>query len=160
MRSIFALLLLLAIPALPAEFELNGRVLGARIDEVLNDERYDCGGESACFLLTACALKEPEREALDGATLESLALYYAGERVAGIQAQFAPERFEGVLDATRHRYGQPHILSSGRGATGDEVYLWRQGQRVLRLERSFGQTGRSSITLAERSFLAELVGED
>jgi hypothetical protein len=32
-----------------AGFELNGRALGQRSDEVLNDLRYDCGGVSACL---------------------------------------------------------------------------------------------------------------
>jgi hypothetical protein len=142
-----------------ADFELNGRVLGARIEQVLNDERYDCGGESACFLLNACALKDASRETLHGASLDSLVLYYAGERVAGIEAQFATEHFERVLDATLHRYGQAQSLATRRGTAGNEVYLWQQGHRLLRLERFAAQTGRSSIIIAERSLLAELVGE-
>jgi len=142
-----------------AEFELNGHALGARVDEVLNDERYDCGGESACFLFMACALKDTARETLHGAPLESLILYYAGERMAAIEAQFAPEEFERVLDTLSRQYGQPQLSASNGGTADDEVYLWRQGQRWVRLERFFAQTGRSSIIIAERGFLGELLGE-
>ena len=39
MRLILVVFLLLASPVLPAGFELNGRALGDRSDEVLNDPR-------------------------------------------------------------------------------------------------------------------------
>jgi len=44
-----------------------------------------------------------------------------------------------------------------QGTAPNPVYLWRDGSRVLRLERQFRDTGRSSLILSERSFLGELL---
>jgi hypothetical protein len=157
MRSILFAFLLLAGPALPAGFELNGRALGDRSDEVLNDPRYDCGGVSACFLFTACSFKDAARETLYGAPLEALTLYYAGERVAAIEAQFAPQDFDRVAQESLRAYGDAQPEEVAHAVPGNAVYAWREGSRVLRLERFFAPTGRASLIITDRSFLSELV---
>jgi hypothetical protein len=140
-----------------AGFELNGHGLGERVDEVLNDPRYDCGGVSPCFLFTACSLKQPEQEMLRGARLEGLILYYAGERIAAIEAQFAPEHFQRVAEDTARQYGSAEAQSTSQTAPSNVIYVWRQGRRLLRLERLFAPTGRSSLIITDQSFLSELV---
>jgi hypothetical protein len=157
MRSIVLVLLLLAGPALSAGFELNGRALGDRSDEVLTDPRYDCGGVSACFLFTSCVLRDAAREALYGAPLEALTLYYAGERVGAIEAQFAPEDFDRVVQASMREHGEAQPEQPAHAVSGNAVYTWRAGSRVLRVERFFAPTGRASLIITDRSFLTELV---
>ena len=152
-----AALLLLAGPALSAGFELNGRALGDRSDDVVNDPRYDCGGVSACFLFTACGFKGATEETLYGARLEALTLYYTGERVAAIEAQFAPEDFDRVAQEILRVYGDALPEQPSHAAPGNTVYSWREGSGVLRLERFFAPTGRASLIITERSFLSELV---
>jgi hypothetical protein len=157
MRSIGLLLLLLAGPALSAGFELNGRALGERSDEVLTDPRYDCGGVSACFLFTSCVFKDAAQEKLYGAPLEALTLYYAGERVGAIEAQFAPEDFDRVVQESLHEHGEAQPEQPAHAVPGNAVYTWRSGSRVLRVERYFAPTGRASLIITDRSFLTELV---
>jgi hypothetical protein len=143
-----------------AGFELNGRALGDRVDEVLNDPRYDCGGVSACFLFTACSFKHAAEETLHGVPLEALTLYYAGERVAAMEAQLAPDSFDRLLAASVAEYGMAEMQVSKLRVPGNAVYLWRSGARVMRLERFFAPTGRASVIITDRSFLSELVERD
>ena len=90
--------------------------------------------------------------------MEGLTLYYAGERVTAIEVQFAPQDFDRVAQETLRVYGdaQPeetkHLL-----VPGNAVYAWREGSRVMRLERFFAPTGRASLIITDRSFLTELV---
>ncbi len=159
MRYLLSFLALLVAGggAQAAGFELNGRALGDRSDEVLTDPRYDCGGVSACFLFTACTFKEAAKETLHGVPIEGLTLYYAGERVGAIEAQFAPEDFERVVEETLNEYGDAVPEEPTHAAPGNAVYVWRAGSRVLRLERFFAPTGRASLIITDRSFLSELV---
>lgn len=151
-----ALLAVLAGPLGAAGFELNGRALGERMDAVLADERYDCGGVSACFLFTACSYTAAQGESLYGAPLRALTLYYLGERVAAMEARFDAQYFDAVVAASAHEYGAAQIDRPAEGAAGNAVYLWRQGRRLLRLERLFGG-GDSSLIVTEQSLLGELV---
>lgn len=146
------LVLALASGLAPASgFELNGRALGDRIDEVLADERYDCGGVSACFLLTACSFKAAAGEVAYGAPLTSLTLHYLGERMAAIEARFPPARFDAVVDAALREHGP-----AAQSAAEPGVYVWRQGTRLLRLERAFAG-GESSLIITQQSLLGELL---
>jgi hypothetical protein len=146
-----------SMPAGAAGFELNGRALGDRIDEVLNDPRYECGGVSACFLFTSCTLKAADAEAFHGAPLDTLTLHYTGERIAAIEAQFAPAHFQGVAEAIAREHGDPLSEVPPAGASGNLVYTWREGRRVLRLERSSVAIGRALLIIAEQRLLAELL---
>jgi hypothetical protein len=143
-------LAMLAPQAGAADFELNGRVLGERLDAVLDDERFDCAGESACFLMTACSLRHPAEESLLGVPLAGLTLHYAGERVAAIEARFASVAFDAVVTAKRREHGEPESDQSG-------LVVWRQGSRVLRVERDFQGSGQASLIISQNSFLGELV---
>jgi hypothetical protein len=141
-----------------AGFELNGRALGDRIDEVLADQRYDCGGVSACFLLTACSFRAARAETVYGAPLSALTLHYLGERVAAIEARFAPARFDAVVEAALREHGPAQRDAQPAGAAGNAVYTWRQGARLLRLERFFAG-GDSSLIIAQQSLLGELLAQ-
>jgi len=165
MRScLLPLCLMLAAFAGPlraAGFELNGRALGERMDQVLADERYDCGGASACFLFTACSYKAVQKETLYGVPLRALTLYYLGERVAAMEARFNAESFDAVVAATVREHGPAQIDPAqvdhrAGSAVGNAVYLWRQGRRLLRLERVF-EGGDSSLIVTEQSLLGELL---
>jgi hypothetical protein len=141
-----------------AGFELNGRALGDRMDEVLPDQRYDCGGVSACFLLTACSFQAASAETVYGAPLSALTLHYLGERVAAIEARFSPARFDAVVEAALREHGPAQRDAQPAGAAGNAVYTWRQGARLLRLERFFAG-GESSLIIAQQSLLGELLGQ-
>jgi hypothetical protein len=141
-----------------AGFELNGRALGDRMDEVLADQRYDCGGVSACFLLTACSFQAASAETVYGAPLSALTLHYLGERVAAIEARFSPARFDAVVEAALREHGPAQRDAQPTGAAGNAVYTWREGTRLLRLERFFAG-GESSLIIAQQSLLGELLAQ-
>jgi hypothetical protein len=145
-------------------FSLSGRELGERVDSVLNDPRYDCGGVSACLLYTVCTLKRPGSETLAGAPLAGLSLHFGGERLTAIEARFAPKQFDQVLAELTHEHGSWQAETGGifresAGLAGNGVYLWRQKNQVLRLERFSRDPARSSLIISERSFLSELLGQ-
>ena len=158
MRTILLLLcVLLVVPAYPARaagFELNGHALGDRADAVLADERFDCGGVSACFLFTACSDKAAAGGSLHGTPLRSLTLYYLGERVAAIEARFDSAGFDAVVAATAREHGAGQVDPAG--GAGNSVLVWRDGRRLLRLERHF-EGGDASLIITEQSLLAELL---
>jgi hypothetical protein len=109
-------------------FSLCGRELGARVDGVLNDSRYECSGVSACLLYTVCTLKVPGREALAGAQLEGLSLHFGGERLTAIEARFPPEQFDQVLGDLTHEFGPGRsdlgsIRRDPGGSAGNAVYI-------------------------------------
>ncbi len=139
-----------------AGFELNGRALGDRMDEVLADQRYDCGGVSACFLLTACSFQAASAETVYGAPLTALTLHYLGERVAAIEARFSPAGFDAVVEAALREHGPAQREARPAGPAGNAVFTWREGPRLLRLERFFAG-GESSLIIAQQSLLAELL---
>jgi hypothetical protein len=145
-------------------FSLNGRELGERIESALNDPRYECGGVSACLLYTVCTLKLPSGETFAGAPLTGLSLHFGGERLTAIEAQFQAEQFDQVLADLTREYGPQQSEASGilRGSgrsTDSSVYLWREGHRLLRLERFSRDPAYSSLIISERSFLSELLGQ-
>jgi hypothetical protein len=158
LRAAVLALALSSAPAYAAGFELNGRALGARMDEVLADERYDCGGVSACFLFTACSFRAASTEAVYGVPLSSLTLHYLGERVAAIEARFQPARFDAVVDAALREHGPAQREAQPGGGADNAVYTWRQGARLLRLERFFAG-GESSLIITEQSLLGELLAQ-
>lgn len=139
-----------------ADFALNGRALGDRVDEVLNDPRYECGGVSACFLFTSCSFKSAAQESWHGVPLAALTLHYTGERIAAIEAQFAPEHFQRAAEASASEHGAPEVESP---ADGNVVYIWREGRRLVRLERLFAGSRRASLIIAEERMLDELLGQ-
>lgn len=159
-----ALVLCLCIGHVEAgEFSLNGRVLGERIDSVLNDPSYECGGVSACLLYTVCTLKLPGSETFAGAPLTGLSLHFGGERLTAIEAQFPAQHFDQVLADLTREHGPRQsevsgILRSSASSASNSVYLWREGHQLLRLERSSRDPAYSSLIISERSFLSELLG--
>jgi hypothetical protein len=145
-------------------FSLNGRDLGERVESILNDSHYECGGVSACLLYTVCQLKLPGSESLASAPLVGLSLYFAGERLSAIEARFPPEQFDQVLaDLTReHGPWQSEMDATLRGSSslvGNSVYLWRQGHQLLRLERASRHSAQSSLIISQKNFLSELLGQ-
>jgi hypothetical protein len=147
-----------------APLSLNGRALGERLDDVLNDPRYECGCASACLLYTVCTLKLPGSETLAGAPLEALTLHFGGERLTAIEAQFPPEQFDLLLTDLTREHGpgatqasEMHRYSSG--SADDTVRVWRQGRRLLRVERFWRNSTRSSLIISEQSFLSEVLGQ-
>jgi hypothetical protein len=147
----------LAHAARAGGFEVNGHALGDRIDAVFADERYDCGGVSACFLFTACSDKAAADEMLHGVPLRALTLYYLGERIAAMEARFAPAGFDAVAAATRREHGAAQAELAQR--PGNSVLIWRDGRRLLRLEKYF-EGGDASLIVTEQSLLAELLPRD
>jgi len=101
--------------------------------------------------------RDAAQEALYGAPLEALTLYYAGERVGAIEAQFAPEDFDRVVQESMREHGEAQPEQSAHAVSGNAVYTWRAGSHVLRVERFFAPTGRASLIITDRSFLTELV---
>lgn len=136
-------------------FTLGGHKLGQRADTVMADPQYDCGGLSGCFLFEACTYLESAHGEFMNVPIEGLTLYITGERVSGIEASFAEPEFERVLAALQEEYGTGEIAD---GATpGNVVRIWREGSRVLRIERLL-RPDRSSVIVAERNILSELTG--
>jgi len=157
-----AVLCLLAATGRSQELEVDGYRLGERIDVALADPRYDCDGASACLLYTVCTRKGEPALSFAGVPLGSVKLHFAGERLSAIEAQFAQDRFDQLAEAMLREHDLPQATSDEdsrrvQGTAPNTVYLWRDGPRVLRLERQFRDTGRSSLILSERSFLGELL---
>lgn len=155
-----AALYLAAAGARAAEpFSLGGHTLGLPYDSVLNDPAYDCESLAGCFLFSACAYKVTGAVAFKGAPIDGLTLYFTGERLSGIAAGFQESRFDEVAEVLAREYG-PGEVASGKADSGatstSAVLVWRQGSKLLRLERS-SKTGRSSVIVAERNFISELV---
>jgi hypothetical protein len=148
--SALLLVAVIGATARAADFELGGRTLGERLDAALGDERFDCAGVSACFLMTACNHTDPARESVLGTPLDSLTLHYAGERVAAIEARFPSAAFDAMIAAKRGEHGEPESAQP-------DLVVWRQGTRVLRIERDFEASGQASLIISQQSFLGELV---
>lgn len=153
-------LCLVAAGARAAEpFSLGGHVLGLHYDMVLNDPAYDCESLAGCFLFSACAYKASGTVAIKGASIDGLTLYFTGERLSGIAADFQADRFDQVVEALAREYG-PGSLEAGKSGAAPEstndIHVWRQGSKLLRMER-MGKSGSSSIIVAERNFISELV---
>jgi hypothetical protein len=135
-------------------FSLAGHTLGLPYDAILNDPAYDCESLAGCFLFSACAYKATGAVAFKGTPIDRLTLYFTGERLSGIAAGFQESRFDQVAELLAQEYG-PGTVEFGKADTG--ILVWRQGSKVLRVERS-GKSGRSSVILAERNFISELIG--
>ena len=155
-----AALCLAAAGAHAAEpFSLGGHTLGLPYDSVLNDPAFDCESLAGCFLFSACAYKATGAVAFKGAPIDGLTLYFTGERLSGIAAGFQASRFDQVAEVLAREYG-PGNVEAGKVDAGttssNAVLVWRQGSKLLRLERS-SKTGRSSVIVAERNFISELV---
>ena len=140
-------------------FSLGGHTLGLPYVSVLNDPTYDCESLAGCFLYSACAYKATGAVAFKGAPIDGLTLYFTGERLSGIAAGFQGSRFDQVAEVLGQEYG-PGTVEAGKADAGttssNAVLVWRQGSKLLRLERS-SKTGRSSVIVAERNFISELV---
>jgi hypothetical protein len=140
-------------------FSLGGHTLGLEYGAILNDPAYDCESLAGCFLFSACAYKATGTVAFKGAPIDALTLYFTGERLSGIAADFQEDRFGQVVEALAREYGSGSVEAGRSGAAADatnEVHTWRQGSRLLRIER-MSKSGRSSVIVAERSFISELV---
>ena len=124
-------------------------------------QKYEFAREDVPSLRVALGLDNPAvqsaYERLYGAPLEALTLYYAGERVGAIEAQFAPEDFDRVVQASMREHGEAQPEQPAHAVSGNAVYTWRAGSRVLRVERFFAPTGRASLIITDQSFLTELV---
>ncbi len=140
-------------------FSLGGHTLGLSYDSVLNDPAYDCESLAGCFLFSACAYKATGVVAFKGAPIEGLTLYFTGERLSGITAGFQVSWFDQVAEVLAREYG-PATAEAGKTDPGkpssNYVLVWWHGSKLLRLERS-SKTGGSSVIVAERNFISELV---
>jgi len=140
-------------------FSLGGHTLGMPYDSVLNDPAYDCESLAGCFLFSACAYKATGTVAFKGAPIDGLTLYFTGERLSGIAANFQEDRFDQVVEALAREYGPGSVEAGKSGAAPEltnDVHVWRQGSKLLRMER-MSKSGRSSVIVAERNFISELV---
>ncbi len=140
-------------------FTLGGHTLGLPYDSVLNDPAYDCESLAGCFLFSACTYKATGAIAFMGAPIDDLTLYFTGERLSGVTGGFRDGWFDEVAEMLAKEYG-PGTVEAGKadaGATStNAVLVWRQGSKLLRLER-MSRTGRSSVIVAERNFISEMV---
>lgn len=127
---------------------LAGHALGMPYDPVVKDARYDCESLAGCFLYSACLYKGAEGRQFVGVAIDRVSLYFQGERLSGIEGEFPAGDFDAVAAALARDYGD---------ATEEVAALvWRQGSQVLRIQRH-ARPGRSSVILAERSFISELL---
>jgi hypothetical protein len=149
------LLLASAVAHAAEPFALGGHLLGERFERVLDDPAFDCDSASACFLYAACVYRGDRPRALADIPLEDFMLYFTGERLSGASGSFETGYFDAVLHALESRYG-PALAESANGS--NTVLVWRQRNQLLRLERH-ARPGRSSVILAERNFLSELLGD-
>jgi hypothetical protein len=135
-------------------FTLAGHALGIPYDPVLKDSRYDCESLAGCFLYTVCQYKPPDAQKFAGAPADRISLYFQGERLSGIEAEFPAYQFDAVARVLAREYGQAteEAATSGQGG----ALTWRQGSQVLRIERD-ARPGHSSAIVAERSFIGELI---
>jgi hypothetical protein len=132
-------------------FALAGHSLGQPYDPVVKDSRYDCDSLAGCFLYSVCQFRATRGQEFAGAPLERVSLYFQGERLSGIEAEFPAGQFEAVAGVLSREYGAAEEAGSKQDALA-----WRQGTQVLRIGR-YARPGRSSVIIAERSFLAELL---
>jgi hypothetical protein len=134
-------------------YSVAGLRLGLGYEAVLQDARYDCESLAGCFLYSACRDRASLQPELGGVPLQAMTLYFQGERMSGLSAEFPSSRFDEAAEALRERYGGP---SPERAEQGDTVLLWEQGSQLMRLQRN-ARPLRSSLILSERSFLSEIV---
>lgn len=132
-------------------FALAGHRLGLSYDPVVKDSRYDCESLAGCFLYSVCQFQATRSHEFAGAPLERVSLYFQGERLSGIEGEFPAGQFEAVAGALSREYGVAEEAGSGQDALS-----WRQGSQVLRIGR-YARPGRSSVIVADRSFLGELL---
>jgi hypothetical protein len=143
------------VPAQAAEpFALAGHVLGLPYDPVVKDARYDCESLAGCFLYSVCKFEAAEGRQFAGTTVDRVSLYFQGERLSGIQAEFPGEQYDSVAAALAEEHGPPD--DEATKAEGNAALAWRQGSRILRIAR-YARPGRSSVILADRSFIRELL---
>jgi len=133
-------------------FALAGHRLGLPYDPVVKDSRYDCDSLAGCFLYSVCQYRATREQLFAGAPLERISLYFQGERLSGIEGEFPAGQFEAVALALSGEYGSAE--EAGDSAQG--ALAWRQGSQVLRIGR-YARPGRSSVIIAERGFLGELL---
>lgn len=156
----FWLVTLSAVGAEP--FSLNGHALGDRLDDVLQDARFDCDGKAGCFLYEVCTFVKADAAVFKGAPVDALVLYFTGERLSGIAASFAENQFDQVIRALMDEYG-PGDMETAKadpaagGRPGNAIYVWRERSKLLRVERFQGGEPRSSVIISEKNFLSELV---
>ncbi|MGH8630546.1 MAG: hypothetical protein ACREU7_07250 [Burkholderiales bacterium] len=133
-------------------FALAGHRLGLPYDPVVKDSRYDCESLAGCFLYSVCQYQVTQGQQFAGAPLERISLYFQGERLSGIEAEFPAGQFDAVASTLSGAYG----AAEGGGEAAKGALAWRQGSQVLRIGR-YARPGRSSVIIAERSFLGELL---
>jgi hypothetical protein len=136
-------------------FALGGHTLGDRIERIQQDPRFRCEDQAACLLYSVCLFDGSDAGEFKGASIQGLALYYTGERLSGIEATFAESQFDRIVESLLDEYG-PGKEEAGK-SPANPVYLWREGSRLLRLERLSGDTNRSSVIVSEKSFLSEML---
>lgn len=154
---------LVAVSGYGAEpFSLSGHALGDRLDDVLQDARFDCDGKAGCFLYEVCTLGKANAAAFKGAPVEALALYFTGERLSGIAASFAENQFDQVVKSLMEEYGPGDMETAkanpaAAGLPDNTIYVWRERSKLLRVERFPGGDPRSSVIISEKNFLSELL---
>jgi hypothetical protein len=149
-----ALALACAVARAAEPFALAGHALGMPYDPVVKDSRYDCDSLAGCFLYSVCRYTGSRSREFAGAAIDRVSLYFQGERLSGIEGEFPAGEFNTVAGALSREYGAP---AEEAATTGESAALtWRRGNQVLRIERH-ARPGHSSVILAERSFLGELL---
>ena len=133
-------------------FALAGHALGLPYDPVVKDSRYDCESLAGCFLYSVCQYQATEQRQFAGAPVERISLYFQGERLSGIEGEFPAGQFDAVATALSGEYG----AAEKTGEPAQSALAWRQGSQVLRIGR-YARPGRSSVIIAERSFIGELL---
>lgn len=133
-------------------FALAGHTLGLPYDPLLKDSRYDCESLAGCFLYSVCQYRATQGQQFAGAPLERISLYFQGERLSGIEGEFPAGQFDAVTSTLSGEYGAPE----GAGESAQSALAWHQGSQVLRIGR-YARPGRSSVIIAEHSFIGELL---
>lgn len=151
--AVAALLALSCRQAAAGPFSLGEHALGTRLDTVLADPRFDCNGLAGCFLFEACTLRDGDQGRFRDVPVEGLTLYFTGERLAGIEARFPESEFRRVLASLEQAYGDGETAEGG--SAENTVRVWRNGSRLLRIER-LPRPAYSSVILAERHLMGEL----
>lgn len=137
-----------------APLAVGGHALGDPLNQVLQDDRFECDDTAACFLYSVCAFKGAAAGSFRGAAILDLTLYFMGERLSGIRADFDSGEFDRIAEALAGELGAP--VTDTATDSPNIVHLWSQGNRRLRLERFAGPT-RASVIVADRSLLSEIV---
>lgn len=145
-----------------ADLQLIGYALGDPLARVSGDASFDCKQQALRGFTATCYARAPQRLSIGPVPLTFFALHYEGDKLAAVEARLSELRHQEVAQTLVAGFGEakaePEKLRAGMGGVFENaIYVWRQGDALLRLEQFFRNINISSVILATEPQLGKLV---